>query len=144
MLDHDHPTTTRRHGYRYRFTAKHHGGHGDGQWLDSISEDDEFAVFDDADDKELTDDDGNLFGAVKEGDDSLRELGYYHEQIAKFPVASTGSPWHGYPLWPLGEGGPTNRRSRKNQPSKELYDKMVLAGLITTRMRRRLMKGDHV
>jgi hypothetical protein len=142
MLEHDHPAVTRRHGYRYRFTAKHHGGHGDGQWSDSLSEDDEFAIFDDADDKELTDDDGSLFGAMKEGDDSLCILGYYHEQIAKFPVASEGSPWHGYPVWPLGEAGPSNRR--KCQPGKEVFDKMVVAGLINNRMRKRLMKGDHV
>ena len=70
--------------------------------------------------------------------------GYYHEQIAKFPFASEGSPWHGYPMRALGEGSPSNRRSQKNQPGKEVFDKMIVAGLITKRMRTRLMKGDHV
>jgi hypothetical protein len=140
MLEHEHPQTTRRHQYRYRFTSKHHGGHGDGQWLASLSEEDEFAVFDGADDRELSDAAGNLFGALPDGNDSLRMLGT-EEQIAKFPRASDGSPWHGYPMWPLSDDAPPNRR---HGPPKEVYDRMVVVGLINHEMRRRLMKGDHV
>jgi len=144
MLDHEHPQPTRRHGYRYLFTSKHHEGHGDAQWVASLSEADEFAVFDGADEMELSDENGNLFGALSEGDDSLRTLGIFAEQIAMFPCAAEGSPWHGYPLWALNDGAPANRRNQKHRPAREVFDKMVLAGLINQGMRRRLMKGDHV
>ena len=144
MLDHEYPESTRRREYRYLFTSKHHGGHGDGQWLASLSEYDEFAVFDGADDMNLSDEDGNFFGALANGDQGLRMLGSYEEQIAMFPCAAAGSPWHGYPLWALSDGAPPNRRNQKHRPAKEVFDKMLGVGLINQEMRRRLMKGDHV
>jgi hypothetical protein len=143
MLDHPHPRHTRRRQFRYLFTSKHHGGHGDGQWLPSLSEDDEFAVFESADDLDLSDEDGNFFGALPEGD-SLRMLGTRHEQIAMFPLMAEGSPWHGYPLWALDKSGPANRRNQKHRPAKGVFDKMVEARLIDEPKRRRLMKGDHI
>ena len=38
--------------------------------------------------------------------------------------------------------GPSNRR--KFHPGKGVFDKMVVVGLIDNRMRKRLMKGDHI
>ncbi len=67
-----------------------------------MSEDDELGVFTWAVERNVADGDGNLFGGIAEGDDSLRILGTDYEQLAKFPFASEGSPWHGYPIQWLG------------------------------------------
>ena len=88
----------------------------------------------------FTDWDCVLLG-VDEG--SLRELGTKQEQIAEF-TGSIGGPWHGYPVWSLNESGASNRAAQKARPSKLVFVKMELKGLITTGQRRRLMKGDHV
>ena len=152
MQDHEHPQMTRRHHSRYLFTHKHHGGHGDGQWLETLAEDDEFAVFDVADgdpDPDLSDDEvqcsdgnGNLYGTLQDGPDSLRRLGRYGEQIAKFWRQPEGMPWHGFPVWPINHEGPGNRR--RHPPPKEVFDKMVQVGLITLPMPIRLKGGKHV
>ncbi len=146
MQDHEHPNRTWRSQYRYLFTAKHHGGgtSEDAQWLPSLSEQDECAVFDVADAQRLLDDSGNLYGALPDGEESLRYLGTWQQQIAEFPLAAEGSPWHGYSLWPLNEFAPPNRRSPKHRPATEVFNRMVQTGLITLRMRKRLLKGDHV
>jgi hypothetical protein len=145
MQDHEHPQRTRRHQYRYLFTAKHHGQTaGAAQWSPELSEEDEFAVFDGADERELEDEEGNLYGAVAEGDGSLRCLGVWQEQIAEFPIAAEEMPWHGYPLWPINHEGPSNRRNPGCRPAKEVFTRMVEVGLITLPMRKRLMKGHHV
>jgi hypothetical protein len=46
-----HPVATRRSGYRYLFSDKHHGGGGkdDSQWSPDLNRDEEFSVFDAAD-----------------------------------------------------------------------------------------------
>jgi hypothetical protein len=113
MLEHLHPQPTRsERQYRYLFTAKHHGGDKTAaQWQPGLSQDDEFAVFEGADERQLSDADGNLYGALPDGEDSLRFLGIYGEQIAEFPCPPAGSPWHGYPIWALNEEGPSNRRT---------------------------------
>ena len=51
-----HPVPTRRSEYRYLFYDKHHGRGGPdaAQWLPSLSQDEEFAVFDLADRDELS------------------------------------------------------------------------------------------
>jgi hypothetical protein len=143
MLDHEHPLPTRNHHYRYLFTQKHHGGHGDAQWLGTLGEPDEFAVFDGADDLDILDDDGNLYGALRDGVDSLRYLGIYQEQIAKFWKQPEGTAWHGFPVWAINSEGPG--KLRKRPPPKEVFDRMLQVGLITDRaMRNRLRGGHHV
>jgi hypothetical protein len=146
MHEHEHPEPTRRSGYRYRFTAKHHGGGSasDARWLPDLSEADEFAVFDDADELQLADEGGNLYGALRDGVTSLRYLGTWQQQLAEFPCASAGSPWHGYPAWPLNEEAASNRRGEKCRPPREVFDRMVATGLITAAMRKRLKGGNHV
>jgi hypothetical protein len=145
MYDHEHSQPTQRHRYRYLFTAKHHGGDKSAaQWHFNLSRNDEFAVFNGADEMELSDDEGNLFGVLPDGDESLRLVGAFGEQVAEFPRPAEGSAWHGYPVWPLNEDAPPNRRNQKHRPAKEVFDKMVNGGLIMEWMRRRLMKGDHV
>jgi hypothetical protein len=110
-----HDEATGRSGYRYQFTPKHHG-HGedfDGQWMPSLTLAEEFAVFDAADQHDLSDDDGRLYGVQPNGSGSLRFLGTDHQQIAEFPFAREGEPWHGYPSYPLSEKG------EKGRPAKD-------------------------
>jgi hypothetical protein len=91
MHEHEHPQRTRRSHYRYLFTTKHHRGkRGPAQWLPDLSEDDEFAVFDWADEWEVADKVGNLFGALEDSEEGLRFLGIWQEQIAKFPRRPQG------------------------------------------------------
>ena len=139
-----HPEPTGRGGYRYVFTPKHHGADPDAaQWLPALTLEEEFSVFDGADDHELTDDEGALYGVLLDGEDGLRSLGTWNQQVAEFPAAREGEPWHGYPLYPLKDQGPENRRGQQLRPETAVFNKMVGAGLITRSQRRRLMKGDH-
>jgi hypothetical protein len=48
-----------------------------------------------------------------------------------------------YPLWPVKELGPQNRRGEKFRPPREVFLKMEAVGLITKQQRKRLIKGDH-
>jgi hypothetical protein len=51
---------TRRSGFQYLFTTKHHGGDaGASCWLPALSLAEEFVVFDDADGHGLADDEGS-------------------------------------------------------------------------------------
>lgn len=139
-----HPQPTRRSQYRYVFTAKHHGGGPPdaARWFLNPLE--EFSVFDDADFFEIADDAGRLYGILRDGADGLRYLGTWNQQLAEFPLANEGQPWHGYPLWPLKDFGPENRRGEKHRPAKQVFVVMERAGLITRRERKRLLKGSHV
>jgi hypothetical protein len=139
-----HGTLTGRSNYRYQFTPKHHGADGTAaQWLPNLSLDEEFAVFDEADEHEISDEEGRLYGVQRDTEGELRYLGTWNQQVAEYPVAREGEAWHGYPLYPLIELGPENRRGQKGRPAKEAFDKMARAGIITRGQRRRLLKGDH-
>lgn len=142
-----HGERTNRSGYEYQFTPKHHGGPGSGpdaaQWVTSLNLDEEFAIFDTADEHELSDRDGNLYGVEPDGPDSLRYIGVWNEQVAEFPVAREGEAWHGYPVYPLVDEGPENRRGQKGRPEGVVFTKLVRAGLISPSQRKRIMKGDH-
>ncbi len=139
-----HNRRTTRSEYQYQFTPKHHGaGPGAARWLQELSLDEEFDIFDAADEHELSDDDGRLYGVQRDGEDSLRYIGIWHEQVAEFPLAREGEAWHGYPVYPLVDEGPENRRGQRSRPANIVFGKMVRAGLISQSQRRRLMKGDH-
>lgn len=139
-----HTQVTARSGYSYQFTPKHHGANaGAAQWLPGMSLDEEFTVFDTADAFELADDDGNLYGVQREGDESLRFLGTWYQQVAEFPFSRVGETWHGYPVYPLQDRGPSNRRGEALRPPRTVFTKMMAAGLISDVQRRRLMKGDY-
>lgn len=142
--DHEHPEVTRRSEYRYLFTAKHHGAGSptDARWLGIITDDEEFGVFDEADWHEVTDTEGWLFGVFPE-DGELRDLGTWSQQVATFPRAREGQPWHGFPQWALNDAAPDNRKGEKMRPEKQVFQKLESVGLITARQRKRLWKGDH-
>jgi hypothetical protein len=117
-----HPVPTRRSGYRYFFYVKHHGrgGAGDAQWSDDLSPQEEFGVFDLADEHDLSDQQGNLFGLHIGRAGKILMLGTWKQQVAKFPRAHPGQPWHGYPLWPV-EDGPSQRRGHELRPQDVVF-----------------------
>ncbi len=134
-------------GYRYYFYPKHHG-YGkptDGRWLPEMSRDEEFAVFVLADEHDLRDDKGDLYGLRIRGTVPAHEilfLGTRYEQVARFWEASRGSPWHGYPLWPIIQRDALNRKAQKCRLPKEVLQVMIQAGLLDQKPYYRLMKGD--
>lgn len=141
-----HPTSTKRK-YQYQFTAKHHrrGGPDAARWLPTLSSEEEFGVFASADTHEIMDERGWLYGAgSRDGLGVLPDLRTWGQQLAEFPHARAGEPYHGYPLWPLVDGGPENRRGEDARPSKAVFSRMVEVDLISDRERRRLYKGDHL
>jgi hypothetical protein len=146
-----HPVPTRRSGYRYFFYNIHHRRDakdrvrdgGPAQWLPELSHDQEFAIFDTADFHEVADEDGCLYGIRTGPGRTVLYLGTWRQQVAKFPYARPGVPWHGFPLGPLKEG-PPNRKGEKPRPSKDVFDKMEKVGLLTAQQKNRLYKGEHV
>ena len=142
-----HPVATRVSGYRYQFYDKHHGrGAPDvARWLPEMSQDEEFAVFDTADANGISDERGWLYGVRPRDDDGeIPDLGTWGQQVAEFPYARPNETWHGYPLWPLVEAGPENRKGEKSRPSKGVFLRMEAARMLTPRERKRLQKGDHI
>ena len=137
-----HSSATRRSEYRYLFSSKHHGHGGSdaAQWLPTLSPDAEFSVFDTADFHGVSDEGGSLYGVLIENRE-VSSLGTQDQQIAKFPSARPGEPWHGYPLWPLKQKSPPDRRGEKQRPPKDVFLKMVTTGLLPARDRKRLWKG---
>lgn len=140
-----HPVPTRVRELFYEFTTKHHGAgnSSDACWAKGISEPEEFQVFDDGVAFQIMDEGGDVYGVLRQGD-SLRELGTWQQQVAEFPVTLAPTPWHGYPVYPCNSSAPENRRGERMRPSKAVFIRMEVVGLITTPQRKRLMKGDHV
>ena len=141
-----HPQPT-RNGRFYCFSVKHHrlDDSNDAQWLRELRRDEEFGIFALADERDLSDESGNLYGLRLGINGEVLELGTRGQQIAKFPLAHPNQPWHGYPLWPLKPyAGGSNRGAKKVQPSKLVFVTMERAGLLTERNRKRLQKGDQI
>src|SRR5438067_1620202 len=117
-----HAEVTGRSGYQYQFTPKHHGADpGAAQWLPDLTLAEEFAVFNAADQHDLSDDDGRLYGVQPDDGDGLRYLGTWNQQVAEFPVAREGEAWHGYPLYPVSELAPQDRQGEKYRPAKAVF-----------------------
>ena len=140
-----HPILTRRKGQQYFFYTKHHQlSHSkDSQWLlpPSLTQDQEFWVFDNAENLELSDGPGNLYGFRQKSGKSTLSLGTRGEQVAKFPFTPANQAWHGYPIWPIAK----KRDDEDLRPiPNEVLDKMVEKGVIDARERKRLRKGDHI
>ena len=139
----DHPSRTDHHGYAYQFTPKHHGADsGAAQWLPELTLDEEFAIFNIADEHDLIDERGWLYGIRRVGDEVV-ELGTHEKQVAVFPAARLGIPWHGYPFWPESKMAAGNRRGEKMRPDSDVLARMVAVGLLTAQGRKRLLKGKH-
>jgi hypothetical protein len=140
-----HPPRTIRSRYEYFFYEKHHkGGYSeDGQWLPGMSQQEEFAVFDLADQHDLSNTKGDLFGLHLSQAREVLELGMRGEQVAKFPVTEEGHPWHGYPAWPIMKLD-HDEATRKYPPPVEALAKMKRVGLLSEPQRKRLARGKHV
>ncbi len=142
--DPEHSEPTRRSKYRYLFSPKHHGGGSptDARWVEDLSRNDEFYVFDEADWHEVADGGGWLYCVLNEAGE-LRDLGTWDQQVAEFPYAREGVPWHGYPIWAVNHTAPENRNGENMRPAKAIFARLEEVGLITARQRKRLWKGKH-
>jgi hypothetical protein len=135
-----HPVRTRNHQYQYLFHPKHHGGDPrEGQWLKELSHDEEFTVFDLADEHDLLDEKGHLYGLRLGQDREILELGTLGQQVAKFPHARPDETWHGFPLSPLSVGKPPYPPER--EVPKGVLRRMVDRRLLNEIQRKRLEKG---
>jgi hypothetical protein len=80
-----HERRTRRSEYTYQSTPKHHGADATAaQWLPALTLDQEFDVFDFADEHELSDDRDRLYGLRLDQEGGLHYIGVWHEQVAEF------------------------------------------------------------
>jgi hypothetical protein len=141
MIGPEHPNRTRRRNLRYFFYIKHHRSESssDAQW--SLSHNDEFSIFDEADFLDLSDAKGDLYGLLKRPNGSFETIGTRGEQLAEFPVTPLDRAWHGYPFWPLKrneEGG------RKARPSSDALEKMVEAAVLSRKQKSRLAGGKTI
>lgn len=152
-MDVEYHKATRRSGYRYLFTDKHHGGgtSSDARWEPSITNDEEFEVFDAADRREVRDNSNNMYGVLRNKDTgSLRFLGTWNQQVAMFPAAPHGQPWHGYPL--IAIEAPRGVHPRRRKVPREAWDRLLMEHiteheheppLLTSSEVHRLKKGRH-
>ena len=107
----------------------------------TLSFEDEFAVFNLADLHDVFDERGWLYG-VRRLDEGLADVGTRGEQMAEFPLSRVGA-WHGYPNWPVTLRRADSFRSEKRRPQTVVFDRLVQAGLLNLRQRKRLSKGRH-
>ena len=136
-----HDQVTHRSGFRYFFYDKHHNRYDteDAQWLPTLLPADEFAIFDEADLREIADAKGNFFGISKNGDGDVQPLGTEQQEVAEFPFTRPPGAWHGYPMWPL------KRNNRLTQPvPRAALNLMVESGWIEVSQKRRLSAGKHI
>jgi hypothetical protein len=138
-----HPEPTRRRSYRYCFSVAHHGrgASDDSQWAEDLTQAEEFAIFDESDEHDLSDSKGHFYGLRRTADGTILDLGTEGEQIAKFWNPEKNRPTHGFPLWPLPESGPDNRMSQS--VPKIALKKMLQARLLIEAQYNRLKKGKH-
>jgi hypothetical protein len=134
---HDKLTSGKRQA-EYFFHPKHHDGNPkEAQW--AVSREEEFSVFDSADANDLSDESGNLYGVlVEKMGTGFVKIGTKGQQVAFFHWVRPGSPWHGYPLYPL------KGEIQQRKPPNCLYAKMEAASLIGPRTARRLRSARHV
>src|SRR5262249_17510142 len=108
-----------------------------------LSESDEFGIFDLADEHELADEKGHLYGLwVRHLPDGapheIQILGSRGEQIAKFWHSRVNQPWHGFPLWPITDDETPNRAKEALRPPVAVFARMEHVGLLTAKQRKRL------
>lgn len=137
----EHPEPTQSSGFRYCFSIAHHGRGvpDDSQWIDGLSQDEEFSLFDESDRLHLSDSKGHYYGLRRSPDRVILDLGTQGEQIAKFWNPIRNNPTHGFPLWPLGDEGPENRK--QEPPPRKTLSRMRQVGLLNPEQRKRLNKG---
>ena len=148
------PTQSTRRNLSYVFTPKHHGASKTAScWQPAMTLDEEFTVFDradgivvqaPADDRQVADADGNIYGYTVLADGTLDELGTWYQQLAEFPAQAAGAVWHGYPIRPIGPLAPQSFQGQKCRPNTSVFDRMFELGDITNGQRKLLKKGEWV
>lgn len=139
----EHPVATKRSSYRYCFYFAHHGRGvpDDSQWAEDLTRAEEFAIFDESVEHDLSDSKGHFYGLRRSPDGTILDLGTQGEQIAKFWDPEKNQPTHGFPLWPLSETGPDNRKGQS--APKDALKKMLQSRLLIEKHYNRLKKGKH-
>ena len=134
------------HGYRYFFHPKHHGAGSrtDACWRPQISRSDEFEIFRDAANRELSDEAGNLYGLRNDSRGGVWDLGTRGEQLALFWNPPEGSPWHGFPCWAIMTKDSLNRKGQQYKPPKSIFEKLHKQRILTASQCKRLSKGDCI
>jgi hypothetical protein len=132
-----------RSGFRYCFYMAHHGRGtpDDSQWAEDVSRDEEFAIFDESDEHELSDSKGHYYGLRRSPEGDTLDLGTKREQIAKFWDPVKNQPAHGFPMWPVHDGAPDNRK--KQSIPLEVLKKMLEQKLLLSVQYNRLRKGNR-
>jgi hypothetical protein len=137
------PIVTCVNRYQYLFYVKHHGygGKGDARWAENLSEVEEFGIFDLADERDLSDETGHLYGlwigwSPSGPPHQIFELGTREQVVARFWWAPENQPWHGFPLCPIKGPERPNRSKQQLRPPKSVFKKMEGAGLLTVQQRR--------
>lgn len=133
-------------GYQYFFHPKHHGAGSttDCCWKADVSRPEEFGIFRDSAERDVSDEAGNLYGLRKSPRGSVIDLGTRGEQIAQFWNAPQGSPWHGFPCWSIITSNSLNRKGQQYRPPKEVFIKMQAQQLLTASQCQRLKKGASI
>jgi hypothetical protein len=106
-----------------------------------MTQEEEFVVFCLADYHNISNAKGDLYGVRLSPERKIISLGTREEQVAEFPLAPDGHPWHGYPVWPIMRLD--GDKKRKYPAPKEALEKMKQAGLITEIQRKRLASGKY-
>jgi hypothetical protein len=138
-----HPVKTLK-GHGYKFIDKHHYPPKEDHacWLNSISRETEFLLFQDAETGDYSDDRGNLYNVHKDGEEYI-EIGTRYELLAIFWNPHSAAEWHGHPRWPIKTREAFNRKNESYRPSKAVMQKMVEAGRISQRDGDRILRGNH-
>lgn len=100
--DHLFPFVTQNRQRTYLFYSKHHKAGSNSewrQWAKKLTDPEEFRVFDIGDFHQLdVTPGGGMYAVFPDANNNLRVIGEDGEQLAYFPQAADGSPWHGYPV----------------------------------------------
>ena len=93
-----------------------------------ISSDEEYGLFEEADDNNWQDGNGHYWGVCNQGD---APLGTQDERICKFPRTSNPQDaWHGYPV-----------ACSKDTPSDDFINSWIESGIISKKVGRAIQRG---
>lgn len=119
-------------GKRYLSMYAHRGANPQkSEWHQDVPPDDEYALFETADDQAWMDINGDYW-SLRDG--GALPVGTRDERIAKHPKTSNArDPWHGYPASPAEKGS-------ADAPAADLLDRWLDEGVIGRPMHRRILR----
>ena len=80
----------------------------------------------------------------KRVDDTILELGVFHEQIARFWKPRGEDAWHGHPLWPVVTDMANNRMRQEYRPDRSVFRKLVDQRVLSPTESDRLNSGKII